>query len=519
MSAKSVQLTPVDAAWLHMEDSTNLMMITGVMLFRGQIDFAQVKETYRLRLLPFERFRQRIMKDEAAVGLPHWELDPNFDLDAHLHHVALPGSGSKADLIDFLSDISSTPLDFSKPLWQVHVVDNVMGNSALVMRIHHSIGDGTALVAVTMRLFDERPDAPLVTAKAPAGRKKEDAGLLATLVNPAVSVWKTTRSLLGAVWQESTESLLHPSHVAELARSAASAAAMGAGTVTRALLQPNDPVTPFKGKLGVRKRVAWSEPVQLADVKAIGQRLDAKVNDVLVAAMTGALRHYLLERHTPVDGMEIHAVIPVDLRSPEKALNLGNVFGMVFLGMPVGIADPTERLREVKARMDRLKHSGESLLYYGLLNVFGLTPKEVEEAAVDFFGARATAVFTNVIGPRTGLYLAGAAVENIMFWVPQSGRLGIGISIYSYNGKVTLGVITDAGLAPDPEKIAERFNEEFQLMFEAAGGEPAPKRAQKRAGEQPPADARPQCSAHTRSGSRCRNRAATGSEWCRVHQQ
>jgi WS/DGAT/MGAT family acyltransferase len=519
MSAKSVQLTPVDAAWLHMEDPTNLMMITGVMLFAEKVDFERVKETYRLRLLPFERFRQRIVESDSAVGLPHWELDPSFDLDAHCHHVALPDSGSKADLIDFLSDVSSTPLDFSKPLWQVHVVDNVMGGSAIVMRIHHSIGDGTALVAVTIRLFDDRPDAPLTALEAPAGRKRGESSLLAAVLNPAFSVWRTTRSIVGTVWQESAESLLHPSHVVELARSAAATAAVGATTLTRALLQPNDPVTPFKGKLGVKKRVAWSEPIQLAEVKAIGQRLDAKVNDVLVAAMTGALRHYLLERHVPIDGIEIHSVIPVDLRSPEKALNLGNVFGMVFLGMPVGIADPVERLREVKVRMDRLKQSGESLLYYSLLNVFGLTPKEVEEAVVDFFGARATAVFTNVVGPRAKLYLAGVPVENVMFWVPQSGRLGMGISIYSYDGRVTLGVITDAGLVPDPEKIAERFNLEFGLLLETAGGKPAAASTKTLARRRPLTDERPQCAGHTKNGSRCRNRAAADSQWCHIHKK
>lgn len=513
MSAKSVPLTPVDAAWLHMEDPTNLMMITGVMLFKERIDFGRVKELYRTRLLPFDRFRQRVVESGGITGMPRWEIDPQFDLDAHCHHVALPDAGSKDDLIDFLSDIASTPLDFSKPLWQVHVVDNVMGGSALVMRIHHCIGDGTALVAVTMRLFDDRADAPSSFSSAPE-RQRKQSGILASLTGPAVSVWKTTRSVAGAVWQESAASVLHPSHIVELARSGVSTAAQGAATVTRALLQPNDPITPFKGKLGVKKRVAWSEPVDLDAVKAIGRRLDAKVNDVLVAAMTGALRHYLLERNVPVEGLEIHSVIPVDLRPPEKALNLGNVFGMVFLGMPVGIDNPIERLRQVKMRMDRLKQSGESLLYYSLLNVFGLTPKQVEEAAVDFFGARATAVFTNVVGPRTQLYLAGVPVENIMFWVPQAGRLGMGISIYSYNGRVTLGLITDAGLTPDPEKITERFNEEFRLLLRLVGEQ---KTSIRTASSSPPGQER-QCAAQTKSGSRCRNRAMAASEFCHVHQ-
>lgn len=521
MCAQSIQLSPVDAAWLHMEDPTNLMMISGVMLLNGHADFERIKEVYRVRLLPFIRFRQRVVESTTPLGMPHWELDPHFDLDAHVHHIALPDPGHKSDLIDFLSDISSTPLDFSKPLWQVHVVDNVMSGSAIVMRIHHSVGDGTALVAVTMRLFDEQPHS--VLAPIPEKKKeKKPPSLLAALTSPAASVWKTTRNMVGAIWQESAESLLHPSHLAELAQAATQAATTGAGTVSRALMQPNDPITPFKGKLGVKKRVAWSEPLALVDIKAIGQQLGAKVNDVLVSAMTGALRQYLLDQELNVHGMDLHAVIPVDLRSPEKALDLGNVFGMVFLGMPIGIEDPIERLNEVKQRMDQLKSSGEALLYFSLLNVFGVTPKQVEELAVDFFAARATTVFTNVVGPRSRLYIAGTAVENVMFWVPQSGRLGMGISIYSYNGMVTLGVITDAQLVPDPERITTRFSEEFRQLLALAVADS--QSAQHLRTEQPEAISRapvsrPQCAAHTKTGSHCRNRAVTGSPYCRIHQQ
>lgn len=514
MCAQTAQLSPVDAAWLHMEDPTNLMMVTGVMLLKEPVDFARVRAIYRARLLQFPRFSQRVVESSVPLGIPHWEPDPHFVFDAHVHHVALPEPGTRKELMDFLADIASTPLDFSKPLWHLHVIDNVEGRSAIAMRFHHCIGDGTALVSVIHRLVDDRPDAPVELPPLPrhsrAGSKPR--GWLAGLTGPTAAAWKTARSVLGTVWQESTESLLHPSHLVDLGRAAVHAAALNASTVTHALLQPNDPITPLKGKLGVSKRVACSDPVELDRVKAVARFADAKVNDVLVAAMTGALRHYLIRRAHPVDGLTIHAVIPVDLRPPERAFDLGNVFGLVFLGMPVGIADPYERLMEVKRRMDALKQSNEAIFYYSLLNIFGMTPKQVEESAVEFFGARATAVFTNVVGPRAPMYLAGVTVENMMFWVPQSGRLGMGISIYSYNGLVTLGVITDEGLAPDPECIAERFSEEFELLAALADAPSA-------AGVAPAATgaAREQCVAHTRTGSRCRNPARPGSRFCAVH--
>jgi hypothetical protein len=150
-----------------------------------------------------------------------------------------------------------------------------------------------------------------------------------------------------------------------------------------------------------------------------------------------------------------------------------------------------------------------------LLNLVGMTPKQVEEMVVDFFGARGTSVFTNVVGPRVPLYLAGNPVENMMFWVPQSARLGMGISIYSYNGQVTVGVITDEGLVPNPECITERFNAEFRLLADLAGLPPAP--AEQAEPGVPGETPRGQCIAHTRTGSRCRNRARPGSRYCAVH--
>ena len=148
-------------------------------------------------------------------------------------------------------------------------------------------------------------------------------------------------------------------------------------------------------------------------------------------------------------------------------MNLGNQFGLVFLALPLGLPDPVARLRTVKANMDAIKASPEATVFYGLLNVFGATPQQVEEQVVNLFGSKATAVMTNVPGPQMTLYLAGSRMRNGMFWVPQAGRLGMGISIFSYDGHVTLGVITDAGLVPDPETIARHFEQEFARLHAA----------------------------------------------------
>jgi len=164
----------------------------------------------------------------------------------------------------------------------------------------------------------------------------------------------------------------------------------------------------------------------------------------------------------------IRASVPVNLRPLDAAHKLGNSFGLVFLTLPIGIADPIKRLKAIKKEMDELKRSPEALVAFGVLNVMGFAPVEVERLGLRFFGSKATAVLTNVPGPRESLYLGWSKVDRVMFWVPQSGRLGLGISILSYAGGVMLGVATDEGLVPDPERIVENFEKEFQALRRTA---------------------------------------------------
>lgn len=530
MCAQSARLSPVDAAWYQMEHPTNLMMITGVLLLRGPLNVARIRATFEARFLQFRRFRQRVVQPLLGVGLPFWEDDPTFDLDSHIFHIALPkrSSDNSSDphgvLMEMLSDIAAMPLDFSRPLWSMHLVDDVMledgsPGSALIMRLHHCIGDGTAMVAVAMRLMDTDRDAAI---EIPAPHKpRKQRSLVGSIAGTATWLLGETRNAVTTVLHEGVASIADPSRLVELGSSAADFAASNATMVARALAKPNDPITPLKGKLGIAKRVAWSKPVTLAATKEICAALGCKVNDVLVAAMAGGLRRYLIERETAVEGLDVSAVIPIDLRAPGRELDLGNVFGLVFLGMPVGLGDPLERLRTVKERMDALKQSGEAVFYYSLLNVFGVTPRQVEDLAVAYFGTKATAVFTNVIGPRETIYLAGQEVDKMMFWVPQSGRLALGISIYSYNGKVTLGVMTDAGIIPDPERIVAGFEEEFRLLQRVAEVQHAAGELATGGGNggatRTPAPVRIQCIATNRNGTPCRNLARQGAAYCHKH--
>ena len=493
MSGKPKPMSPVDAGWFHMDGATNLAMVAGVTLTKEPLDFARLKEIYAHRILQFDRFRQRVVETGRPFPTPHWEDDPYFNIDDHIHHVALPEPCDKRALLDLLSDLASTPLDYKRPLWQVHVVDKVDGGSAMVLRFHHCIGDGTGMMAVAQWLFDTDPDAPL--DRPIPDLRPPKAGLFDRYVRP------TQR-----IVQSGADMALHPSHAMELTQ----LAARGVGVAVGTLLKTPDPASPLKGRLGIAKRVAWSEPVALDDVKAIGKQTGAKVNDVLVAAMAGALRHYMQARRAKVDGLTIRAVVPVDLRPPDRALELGNHFGLTFLDLPVGVPGPMERLKITKANMDGIKESPEAAVFMNIIGIFGQTPKPLEDIAVAIFGTKATLVFTNVAGPRQPLYLAGSAVDRMIFWVPHPGNLAMGISIFSYDNKVTLGIVADAGLVPNPERITTEFGQEFTRMLAATR---STKKARPKAGAQIA-----QCAATTSAGSPCKNRPLAGSPYCRVHQ-
>lgn len=450
-------LSSVDVAWYQMEDPTNLMMITGIFIFDGTIDFERLKATLDVRFVKrFRRFRQRVVAKRSRFGRPYWEDDPNFDLSVHLRRIALPAPGDHQALQELVSDFMSTPLDFSKPLWQMHLVEGYEGGSVLLVRLHHCIADGIALVQVMLSLTDTTPDAAWPEEE-PQARVPQGWIPLAPIVRPARTALRMTGQAVRASAQATAQMVRDPEQLVEFARASTDVVL----TTGRLLLMAPDPKTPYKGKLGVTKRAAWSDPIPLEDVRLIGRAVGGTINDVLMSAAAGAMRRYLESRGAPVTDLNFRAVIPVNLRPIEKGLELGNKFGLVFLPLPVGIADPVDRLRELKRRMDDLKDTSEPIVAFGILNLIGMLPTRLEDVVVEIFGTKGTLVMTNVPGPREPLYFAGAPIDKMMFWVPQSGRLGLGISILSYNGQVMVGVATDAGLVPDPEVIVASFQEEL----------------------------------------------------------
>jgi diacylglycerol O-acyltransferase / wax synthase len=200
-------------------------------------------------------------------------------------------------------------------------------------------------------------------------------------------------------------------------------------------------------------------------VKAVGKALGCSINDVLLSLAAGALRDYLVDKGDAVDGLEIRAIVPVNLRAPGEGRDLGNRFGLVFLEVPLGLDHPLERLYEIRRRMRALKGSWQPAIALALLSAVGHGPRVLQEQVTALLGASASAVMTNVPGPQQPLYFAGRRIVELEFWVPQSGGIGMGISILSYDGRIHFGIITDEGLVPDPDRIVGRFGDEFAKLL------------------------------------------------------
>jgi WS/DGAT/MGAT family acyltransferase len=347
------------------------------------------------------------------------------------------------------------------------MVDGYGNGAALIVRMHHCIADGIALARVMLSLTDGEPSAGI------ARSADLDVASHGRLVVGGIPIPRT-RTLARALRTGSSAAR----QGARLATSPRQAAGLGgtiardAATVLKLLLTPADAASAIKGDPGVSRRVAWSHPLSLAKVKRIAHAHDATVNDVLLAAVSGALRHYLQDRHSAV--CEIQVMVPFNLRPLDKPLppELGNKFGLVFLPLPVGVSGSYRRLVEVHKRMDEIKRSREGAVSYGLLSLTGLTPEPVERRIVDLFSAKGTAVMTNVPGPAEPVYLAGTPVRTVLVWAPTSGHIGMSVSIFSYRGEVTVGLMVDAALIPDPGEIVSALERELRALGRLDGVRP-----------------------------------------------
>jgi diacylglycerol O-acyltransferase len=415
VSMHSERLSLADQAWLRMDAPTNPMVITAFVTFAERVTMPDLRDFVSEHLLPSPRFRQRLAPATPLHG-PRWEPTGDFDLRGHLHHVALPDLGDDRALADMIGDLMSAPLDARLPLWQIHLVDSRGGGSALVIRLHHAIADGVALVRLLHSMTGVSPAIPSGAVRDGPGTIRLAQVLPATLA------------------------------------------------VARLLLLKADPRTPLKHELGTIKRAAWSRPASLSKLKSVAHRHDATVNDVFATVVAGGLRRHLQRCGTVGPDLEVRAVVPVNLRKRDDAARLGNRFGLVFLALPLGIASPVDRLRQVVARTHELKDGVEAGATFGVLEGMALVTPGADAIVMDVFEAKATLVLTSVAGPSSRISIAGRPVRSMGFFAPQAAGLGLGVSLLSYLDEVRIGVASDANVSADPAEIVAGIEAELAAL-------------------------------------------------------
>ncbi|OJX08322.1 MAG: hypothetical protein BGO72_02875 [Burkholderiales bacterium 70-64] len=450
------RMSSVDTAWLRMDSARNLMMIVGVFVFEAPVEMARLARVLEERLLVYPRFRQKIESD--AVGHA-WVDDEEFRLDRHLRRVRLRGSGGDRELQQLAARLAVQPLDPAHPLWQFHLVENYRGTCAMVTRIHHCIADGIALVGVMLSLTDA-----VAPRRDPGegGAGEVESNPWAPYLKPLTRGTVAAIDATGTLVTKSIDVAAHPDRLADYTQ-------VGTRVIRDTLailLMSDDTPTRLKGTPGGRKAFAWNDPLALDEVKAVCRGLGASVNDVLLACAAGALRRYLLARGDEVaPDCEIRAMVPVNLRPESEPVGgLGNRFGLVPLCLPVGIASPVERVAEIRRRMSELKAGYQPAVAYVLLAIAGHLPHLVQTEVLEYLGNKGSMVMTNVPGPTAMIRMAGVPLSRMMFWVPQSGDIGLGVSILSYAGGVQFGLMSDVALCPDPQRIIDGFAPEFERL-------------------------------------------------------
>ena len=451
---------PVDTIWLNMDRPNNLMVIDSVMVLEGPVDWDRLLEVYRRRLLDrYPVFTQRPVHPAAHVGAPHWEDDPDFDEERHISRVRL-ARGDDTALQDYIAGRTSLPFDRSHPLWELHLIDGYDGGSVIYTRLHHALADGIALARILLSLTDAAPEGDLVEVEeeepTPPPMGILDGALqVVSAAGSAAAAAASAATAAGAQLLREAPRLLDPHVVGD-----AFTQAERAGAVANKLVLGPHPHAPFSGTPGIEKRVVWCEPFPLADVKYVGRLAGATVNDVLMATVAGALASYIRKQGgTPED---VSTMVPVNVRPLDEPLPrfLGNRFALVLFKLPLGVDSPFARIAETKRRMDVIKHSPEVFLNMELIKAIGRTGPELEYFLVNFFGAKAIGVTTNVPGPREPRYLAGRRITRILGWNPMSGDQTVSTSIFSYDGQVHVGFRVDLDRVPHPEEMVTAFEAE-----------------------------------------------------------
>ncbi len=462
------RLTSLDASFLYLEEPDTPMHVGGVLVLespRGGLDHEDLIDLVRSRLPLVPRYRQKVVEVPGHLANPAWVDDPDFDVTYHVRRSALPRPGTEEQLLDLVARLTARPLDHSRPLWEMYLVEGLADDRiAIVTKTHPALVDGLGAIDIGQVILDDAP----VPADRPA----------------PVDDWDPRRppGPVALVWEAVEEYVQRPTAVLETARTAAGdvRATAGrflgtAGTVLQALARTTvrpAPASPLNGSIGRQRRVAVAR-ADLDDLKAVRKELGGTVNDVLLATVTGALREWLMSRGEPVIGStSIRALVPVSVRgdSGDDEDASANRVSSFLLDLPVGESNPRVRLARIGYGMRGASQSGQSVGADTLVAISGFAPPTLHA-----LGARAASglsrrmfnlVVTNVPGPQVPLYAAGARMLEVFPVVPLARGQGLAIGLTSYDGTVYFGLNADRDSVRDVDVLADLIEQEVAQLVE-----------------------------------------------------
>jgi WS/DGAT/MGAT family acyltransferase len=477
----SRRLSALDASFLYFERPTQPMHVASAITFESPLDYERVVNDLGARLHLVPRYTERVMGVPLGLAHPTWEPDPDFDIRAHVQHRSLRPPGTDEQLAELCAALYAQPLDRTRPLWEIYVVDGYRGSgvpfrrpddagprlepcgaprSTLFVKVHHCMIDGVSGVQLMGVLLDTAPNPPPIPG--PGTRRTGPLpGVAHRFLDALVDRLRTgLRRGVSAL-----ELLARPGQaVGEIRQTTDAVAHLMRTLVTSA------PRTPFNGRLGIARNLAWAT-FSLNEIKAIKNRLGGSMNDVVLAVISGAMRRVLADRGMSPERIELRAAIPVNVRGTHEHLKLGNQVSMMVAPLPVGILDPVERLRQVRAATALLKAGDDSGKAQRLVRLIELLPPPVHQlfGRAQSLAAPVNTICTNVPGPPVSLYMQGVRVDRMVPFVPLANPVGLAFAILSYADTLTISATADAALAPDLREVIAPLHTSFEELWAATG--------------------------------------------------
>jgi len=445
--ARPDRLGMQDASFLYIEDDSSHMHIASVAIFEGPPPHhEEVEEMISSKLHHVPRYRQVVRFVPLEVGAPVWCDDPHFNLRYHVRHTALPSPGSVEQLQTLVGRVMSQKLDRSKPLWEMWVVEGLEDDRwAILSKTHHCMVDGVAGTDLMTALMDDSP-----TSEHPQPLRYRADDLPSSL-----------GLLTGAI----RDGLSSPAEGLRMVRSALSAPRrlveqlgdIGEGLATFRNFRNEGAESALNGPVSPHRRWCWAE-TELADIKKIRSEHGGTVNDVVLAVITRGFRDLLRERGEPVKDRFVRSLVPVSVRREDERGSYNNRVSAMFAELPVGLADPVERLSALHLQMRDLKEHHQAVAAESLTSISGFAPPMLLALGARLFSGleqhAVQTVTTNVPGPQRRLYAAGRPMLTAYPYVPLAGSVRIGIAIFSYAGHLTFGITGDYDGAPDIDVLA-----------------------------------------------------------------